>query len=295
MFVCFQPATCMKSLSRSYNQLLSFKQKQAETVNVCVEILIPKWVCRSITPDGCVSRYESVDEAKEQRDKDNKDKAMLAAKEEEAQSRHGSFRRLPSSKEAHMERIGKDLGAEQSDRDSVGKVDAVLLKILARKSVNVLYYAYMMSTSLLGLLSSPFFYAGLMLEYFRMSDGRNVILAVVKGIPNLTRSFLIGMMVVVCFGFYTYAYFSQTAILEDESCHSLFQCVIKHVTDSFRGDITTVVGNIGFAWTFPALVIWQDSWYAWRTVYLMVTLVFWSFLLQPVMNAQIIEAFATLR
>ncbi len=238
-------------------------------------------------------RYESVDEAKEQREKENRDKAMLAAKEEDVQSRTTSSRLLQAGRKRHWETLDKDVDGQEPDHDKL--VDVVLFKILIKRSINVFYYAYLMTSSLLGLLNSPFFYAGLMLEYFRMSDGRAVTKAVVKGLPNLARSFLIGMMVVVCFGFYSYAFFSQTAILEDESCHSLFQCVAKHVTDSFRGDITTVIGNIGFAWTFPALVIWQDSWYAWRTIYLLVTLVFWGFLLQPVMNAQIIEAFATLR
>jgi hypothetical protein len=42
------------------------------------------------------------------------------------------------------------------------------------------------------------------------------------------------MIILVWFGFMSFAYFSTTAIMLDESCHSVYQCVTKHVLDSFR-------------------------------------------------------------
>lgn len=103
------------------------------------------------------------------------------------------------------------------------------------------------------------------------------------------------MIVMTFAGFYTYAYFSQSGIIHDDTCHSPFQCIIKHILDSFRADITTVVGMSGSAWAFPATTLWADSWYALRTFYIFTFLIFWSFLLQPVLNGHIITAFVKLR
>jgi hypothetical protein len=41
--------------------------------------------------------------------------------------------------------------------------------------------------------------------------------------------------------------------------------------------------------------VWADSWYALRTLYVLVFLLFWAFLLQPVITGQIIDAFIKLR
>ncbi|KAJ1494559.1 hypothetical protein T484DRAFT_1765340 [Baffinella frigidus] len=89
-----------------------------------------------------------------------------------------------------------------------------------------------------------------------------------------------GVMVIACFGFFTYCYFSQSAIYEDQTCHSPFQCVAKHVLDAIRGDITTVLGAF-VAWSFPAVVVWEDMW--------------WNFLLQPLITGIIIDSFNQLR
>ncbi|EKX35332.1 hypothetical protein GUITHDRAFT_155512, partial [Guillardia theta CCMP2712] len=48
-------------------------------------------------------------------------------------------------------------------------------------------------------------------------------------------------------------------------------------------------------WTYPPLVVWEDLWYQWRTIYVLVGLVFWNMLLQPVMQGQIFDAFAEIR
>lgn len=42
------------------------------------------------------------------------------------------------------------------------------------------------------------------------------------------------------------------------------QCVAKHVLDAIKGDITTVLGAFS-AWSFPAVVVWEDLWFSWRT------------------------------
>jgi len=157
-----------------------------------------------------------------------------------------------------------------------------------------LYQTALVIISLLGLLSSPLYYVASMMDYLRMSGGRVVLKSLYVGAPNLLRSFTVGVLFLIASGVYTYAYFSQTAIIEDESCHSPFQCVSKHIYDSFRGDITTVLGQFSM-WTYPPLVVWEDLWYQWRTIYVLVGLVFWNMLLQPVMQGQIFDAFAEIR
>jgi hypothetical protein len=155
-------------------------------------------------------------------------------------------------------------------------------------------HSFFLCLSILGLANSPLFYPLCLMEYFAMPGGRNVVKALYIGGPALTRTFLIGMIVLVIFGVLSYAFFSTTAIEMDESCHSLYQCVAKHVLDSFRGDITTVLGTFT-NWTFPALVFWEDSWEGWKTWYIMVFLLWWTFLLQPIIQGQIIDAFSRLR
>jgi hypothetical protein len=94
-----------------------------------------------------------------------------------------------------------------------------------------------MIVSLLGLVSSPFFFVFLMFDYLRRRDGRLVLQAIIVGGPNLLRSFAIGIIVLVVYGFYTYAYFSPSVIDSSDLCHSPFQCVAKHILDSMTGDL----------------------------------------------------------
>lgn len=57
-------------------------------------------------------------------------------------------------------------------------------------------------------------------------DGRLVMQAILLGGPNLLRSFVLGLIVIVCFGFYSYAYFSQSVNIEQQLCHSPFQVIL---------------------------------------------------------------------
>mmetsp|Transcript_46370 Transcript_46370/g.108883 ORF Transcript_46370/g.108883 Transcript_46370/m.108883 type:complete len:1255 (-) Transcript_46370:266-4030(-) len=165
---------------------------------------------------------------------------------------------------------------------------------LMRKSLPVAHHAMLLCLSLMGALQSPFFFVYCMLDYLRMSGGQIVVRSLIVGAPNLARSFTLGVFVLTCFGFITYSYFSTTAVVEDETCHSPFQCVSKIIVDSFRGDITTVLGQFS-AWAYPPMVFWSDQWYTFRTFFIFCTLIFWSLLLQPVMTGQIIDAFAEIR
>jgi len=62
-----------------------------------------------------------------------------------------------------------------------------------------------------------------------------------------------------------------------------------------NGDLTTVLGNDFGAFAFPALVLWEDSWQAWRSFFGFVTIIFWVFLLQGIIQGQIIDTFAAMR
>ena len=120
--------------------------------------------------------------------------------------------------------------------------------------------------------------------------------AIIVGGPNLLRSFIIGVIVLIIFGFYSYAYFSSAVIASSDLCHSPFQCVSKHVLDSMTGDLTTVLGDSGGnLWAFPAVAPWSDLWEAWRTFFVFVSIIFWVFLLQGIIQGQIIDAFAEMR
>lgn len=158
-----------------------------------------------------------------------------------------------------------------------------------------IYHGLLVSVSLLGLISSPLFFVFLTLDFLRTRGGRLVMQAVLHGAPNLVRSFVLGVIVLVCFGFYSYAYFSQTVNISQELCHSPFQCVAKHLLDSMTGDLTTVLGDDFGNFGYPSMVVWKDSWNSWRSFFLFCSIVFWVFLLQGIIQGQIIDAFAEKR
>eukprot|EP00293_Proteomonas_sulcata_P007365 CAMPEP_0184307928 /NCGR_PEP_ID=MMETSP1049-20130417/16529_1 /TAXON_ID=77928 /ORGANISM="Proteomonas sulcata, Strain CCMP704" /LENGTH=371 /DNA_ID=CAMNT_0026620517 /DNA_START=72 /DNA_END=1187 /DNA_ORIENTATION=- len=171
---------------------------------------------------------------------------------------------------------------------------ALFRDMLADSYIGI-YIMFLAIISLLGVLMSPIFFVFLMLDFFRSRDGRLVLQAVIHGAPNLFRSFILGIIVIVCFGFYSYAYFSQTVNVNQELCHSPFQCVAKHVLDSMTGDLTSVLGDDFGNFAYPAFVPWKDSWYAWRSTFVFASIIFWVFLLQGIIQGQIIDAFAEKR
>mmetsp|Transcript_36720 Transcript_36720/g.57378 ORF Transcript_36720/g.57378 Transcript_36720/m.57378 type:complete len:838 (-) Transcript_36720:1502-4015(-) len=167
-----------------------------------------------------------------------------------------------------------------------------LIRSLFRACGDAAYWAIMCTLSLLGFISSPFFFVFYMLDYFRTQDGKLVLQAIIIGGPNLFKSFTAGVLVIICFGFYSYAYFSSTINDEQELCHSPFQCVVKHVLDSLTDDMGTVLGDDFGNYAYPAVVFWADSWKAWQNTFVLAGIVFWVFLLQGIIQGQIIDAFA---
>lgn len=157
------------------------------------------------------------------------------------------------------------------------------------------YSAVKLFISLLGFYNSPFFFPVYLLDYFCSSIGHMVLQAVIVGGPNLFRSFILSVIVIVVFGFNSYAFFSQSVNVNQQLCHSPFQCVVKHVLDSMTGDLTTVVGDDFGNFANPAVAPWQDLWHTWRYFTVFVSLVFWVFLLLGIMQGQIIDAFAEMR
>jgi len=163
-----------------------------------------------------------------------------------------------------------------------------------RHSMWAWHWAMLLVVSIMGVLSSPIFFVFCVLDYFCTPGGLMIISALVNGAGRLAKAFGMGVMVIACFGVFTYCYFSQTAIYEDQTCHSPFQCVAKHVLDAIRGDITTVMGAF-VAWSFPAVVVWEDLWFSVRTVFIIISILWWNFLLQPLITGIIIDSFNQLR
>ena len=165
---------------------------------------------------------------------------------------------------------------------------------LFKKFGRAMYLMFLVSMSIMGVLDSPFYTVACNIDYLFFSFGRIVTSVLAVGIPRLARTYQIGILFLAACGFFSYANYSQIAIHEDQSCHTLFQCVMKHIFDAFRGDMTTVLGQFG-AWTFPALMPWLDIWHTGRSFFLLAGLVFWNLFLQPVMHGQIVDAFAEIR
>lgn len=168
-----------------------------------------------------------------------------------------------------------------------------LLQQLMKRCHLGVYLAVLVSLSLLGLLSSPFYSVACIVDYLH-GNGRAMVATMAVGAPKLIRTLTIGVAFLVMCGFFSYSYYSQIAIVEDQSCHSPFQCVVKHLLDAFRGDLTTILGRFS-NWTFPPIVPWKDLWHESRTLYIVLGLVLWNMLLQPIMQAHIIDTFAEIR
>ena len=131
--------------------------------------------------------------------------------------------------------------------------------------------------------------------FYDSAEGANVFKALYLGAPRLIASFSFGLISLVIAGLYAYTYFSQTAIIEDESCHSPFQCVIKSVLDGFRGDLTTLLGQNNHTWSFPPMAMWKDLWFQYRTTVIVISIIFYNMFLQPVYAGLILDSFTQLR
>lgn len=101
--------------------------------------------------------------------------------------------------------------------------------LLVRRSPIFIYFYFMAVVSWLGFLRSPFFHVMYMLDFFRRPAGRLVRQSLVHGGPNLLRSFLLGCVVLVCFGFFSYEFFSPVVNEEQQVCRTPWQCISKHV------------------------------------------------------------------
>lgn len=159
----------------------------------------------------------------------------------------------------------------------------------------LLYRALALSLSILGAIDSPFFIVACTLDIFRQREGQLVVQALVLGGPNLVRSFMIGLTVIICCGFYSYAYFSQTVIIDQALCHSPFQCVMIHILESLNSDVGEVFSDRDDPFAFPGVALFADYWLSWRTTFVAAAIIFWVFLLQGILQGQIIDAFAQMR
>eukprot|EP00293_Proteomonas_sulcata_P009664 CAMPEP_0184298334 /NCGR_PEP_ID=MMETSP1049-20130417/9164_1 /TAXON_ID=77928 /ORGANISM="Proteomonas sulcata, Strain CCMP704" /LENGTH=238 /DNA_ID=CAMNT_0026608437 /DNA_START=68 /DNA_END=784 /DNA_ORIENTATION=+ len=61
------------------------------------------------------------------------------------------------------------------------------------------------------------------------------------------------------------------------------------------GDLTTVLGDSFGTFGFPAMAPWVDLWDAWRSFFVFSSIIFWVFLLQGIIQGQIIDSFAEMR
>ena len=180
-------------------------------------------------------------------------------------------------------------------REQTGKFSLKHLWIVTLVSLPIAYQAGLCTVSILGLTHSPFFFVFSMLDIFRRSDGQLVVSSVILAGPNLLRTFVLGLITICCMGTYSYVYFSTFVNESTDFCHGFFQCVAVHFLDSLTGDISTVVGdNFGhFGW--PGMTPSADLWGSYRSLFVFMSIVFWVFLLQGIIQGQIIDAFATMR
>lgn len=106
-----------------------------------------------------------------------------------------------------------------------------LVVLVLRKSFLLVYFALLAIVSLMGFVMSPFFHVLYLLDFFRGQSGRLVTRSLVLGAPNLLRTFWLGTVVLVCFGFMSYNYFSDTINANQQMCRTPFQCVVKHLLE----------------------------------------------------------------
>jgi len=101
--------------------------------------------------------------------------------------------------------------------------------------------------------------------------------------------------VTACFAVFSYSYFSTNVNASSDACHSFFQCVSVFFADSLTGDVSTVLGDDFGEYGFPALAPQYDGWGQSRSLFAVVAIIFWVFLLQGIIQGQIIDAFAEMR
>jgi len=78
-------------------------------------------------------------------------------------------------------------------------------------------------------------------------------------------------------------------------CKSLWQCVSTHFVHSLTGDISTVIGDDLGDFAHPPTWPGADSWGIARSLFVFISIIFWVFLVQGIIQGQIIDAFALMR
>jgi len=142
-----------------------------------------------------------------------------------------------------------------------------------------------------------FWYALLMMvHYFQRDAGKTVLESILKGAPGLYKTGKVGLVVVLSFSMFSFAYFSFE-IGAANGCDTAYQCIFNGMDAGIHGDLLGLHGddhdNV-FMDDFP--LKWDDQqitqiqWWVAMTFF-----VFWEFIFGGIIQGQIVDAFSELR
>jgi len=161
------------------------------------------------------------------------------------------------------------------------------------------WYAVMIfGMSIMGAMYSVFFHAFILVEYLRTPAGRLVLRAVRAGAPKMSKTFTMGVIMMLMWTMISWLYFHRDLHAASGSCASVYQCTFKAIQEGFRGDLNTLHGddhgNIRGTMVPPA-VFYEDSSYQIQVVFVLLYYLIWDYILAGIIQGQIIDAFAEMR
>jgi len=173
----------------------------------------------------------------------------------------------------------------------------ILLMQHASGAMMPYYFIFTLVISIMGCFYSKFFHSLILLEFFRQPAGVLVMKACMVGAPNLARSGVMGITMILLWACIGWQYF-QEAITEVNYCNTFYQCTLKALQDGFRGDLNTMHGddhgNIRGDY-IPPEVFTEKIDYQMQVIFILIFFMLWEFILAGIIQGQIIDAFAEIR
>jgi len=158
------------------------------------------------------------------------------------------------------------------------------------------YYYIIYFAMSVAVLRQPFILPFLLMDYLRSDGGMVVMASVVVGGPGLLRSGAVGIILILVFGSLSFMEFADDInAINAGSCVTAWNCIGKAFDYGIRGGLETFFGDDHGNFALYPQDVWTDGKNQVMTVLVLGFYVFWAFILEGIIQGQIIDAFTEIR
>eukprot|EP00873_Tetraselmis_striata_P023838 jgi/Tetstr1/444102/TSEL_032001.t1 len=193
----------------------------------------------------------------------------------------------------------------ENDRPSMPLHIVELLLFLAT-SFKFWFTAVQIVFALLTLLVNEFFIVGQLLTFFVEFEAGIMLMGALKVAgASLIRTAAMGLIIIVLFAVFGYIFFNEPSGVDlqmynwagdQPACGSFYQCTFSHLIAGMMGDLSPMYTNDhGELWKYVPLAIQDSAWLQWRSFFVIMFFIIWTFILSNIFTGQIVDAFASIR